>query len=108
MALAESVAINRYVMILTETKNPLQSEVEGYLSAIEQNLKQGRYNPEVSGCIADANLRYAYVSGIIPMNRADNAELLRFRDDLRKIVLEGTTCEEIHSIVDGIEQKVYH
>jgi len=109
MALAESIAMTNFLNGLrVSPQNPLEAEVEHYLSMIQTNLQEGHYSPQVSECIEYANLRYAYMSTILPMGTPKNNLLKNFRDDVRKLALNGISCEEIYSIVDGIEQKVYH
>jgi len=88
-------------------KNPLETEVETYLTVIENNLNKGQYSPDLTRCIADANLVYIYSSGIIPMNSPDNKVIREFRDNVKKIALNGITCEEIYSIVDSLEKRIY-
>jgi hypothetical protein len=106
MALAETIAMNNYLTMF-RVKNPLETEAENYLSIIQHNLKTGFYSPKVTECIADVNLPYAYSCSVLVMNTSDNKALKEFRDDVRKIALNGITCEELYSIVDGIEKKIY-
>jgi hypothetical protein len=106
MAVADSIAMN-YYLTMPRAENPLRREVEGYISTIQKNLKEGFYSPETAQCIADANLRYVYSCAIIPMNDTDNKVLREFRNEVKKIALDGITCDELHRIVEGIEKKIY-